>query len=137
MNPNIDDEEKKKEKIFLDFDEFISLHDISYYSLQSRSSSTEWIKRLLHQTLQYVPNILRMKKAIKPFLKQYYHKTDFETLKIWVNYLNSEMNRLHSVVCLIYNYYQEKKKRILSHKEPFVEPDYLITKYYKTFTSSS
>ena len=100
-------------QIFLDFDEFRILHGISCKSLQSRlsSSSSGRIKRLLHTTLKFrfVPTILRMKleKTIKPFLKQYYHKTHFETLKSWINYLNSEMNRLHSVVCKIYNFFFE------------------------------
>ena len=137
-NPNTDDENEKK-RIFLDFNNFIRLRNISYTSLQSRSSSSGRIKRLLHQTLQFVPDILRMKleKTLKPFLKQYYHKTHFETLKSWINYLNSEMNRLHSVVCKIYNYYLEKKKRTFCHREAFVEPDYLVNQYYKAFISSS
>ena len=138
-NPNTDDENEKK-RIFLDFNNFIRLRNISYTSLQSRSSSSGRIKRLLHQTLQFVPDILRMKleKTIKPFLKQYYHKTHFEILKSWINYLNSEMNRLQSVVCKIYNYYQEIKKRSFSHRDAFVEPvDYLVNQYYKAFVSSS
>ena len=132
-------------QIFLDFDEFRILHGISCKSLQSRlspSSSSGRIKRLLHTTLKFrfVPTILRMKleKTIKPFLKQYYHKIYFEILKSWINYLNSEMNRLQSVVCKIYNYYQEIKKRSFSHRDAFVEPvDYLVNQYYKAFVSSS